>query len=311
MSMATPAISPFELEHGQPAPGGARAGLGNIGEEGGKARIGKRRGELAGGCERCALEGYAGERRGSRLGTRGVAHDRHAAPFLQSAHEAAAVLAGLGAVALLVGGEIGCAGEIEEGRLLRARALEADLPKERGNGSVRAHLAQDDGIGAELGGDEMPGGAHEAGGIGPALAERVAVLADGLTHPAQQAETGEALAHERPQHHEPPLAAHGDDGERKARPPTRVEIVVGPMPAPVEGLERLGVAAGPAEEVVPFRLERIERGPLADDGDGGAGRHRRGAYGKLGRAPGVAHAGKPHDGNSRAPSQGLCHAQKD
>ena len=215
--MATPAISPFDFEHGQPAAGGTRAALGNIGEEGGKARIGKRRGERPVASSDARLRARPASAAARASAPAGVAHDRHAAPLLQSAHEAAAVLAGLGAVALLVGGEIGRAGEIEEGRLLRARALQAELPKERRNGSVRAHLAQDDGIGAEPGGDELPGGAHEAGGVGPALAQHVAVLADGLAHPAQQAEAGDALAHERPEHDEPPLAAHGDDGERQAR----------------------------------------------------------------------------------------------
>ena len=35
-------------------------------------------------------------------------------------------------------------------------------------------------------------------------------------------EAGDALAHERPDHDEPPLAAHGDDGERQARRCARV-----------------------------------------------------------------------------------------
>ena len=96
--------------------------------------------------------------------------------------------------------------------------------------------------------------------------QHISILADRLAHPAQHPKAAARLQDQRPQHHEPVLAVHGHDGQRQlGGPGARWQIVIGPVPIPVERLEQLGVAAGALEQIVPFRLECIEPGPVADD----------------------------------------------
>ena len=126
--------------------------------------------------------------------------------------------------------------------------------------------------------------------IAPALAQHcglvrqlgdqdVAILADGLSHPAQHFEATAGHQDQRPQANQPALAVGRHDGERCCGGLGGRQIVIGPVPVPIEGLEQVRVATRAGQQSVPLRLEGIEAGAVAHDGDGEC---RRPAVGRKG-----------------------------
>src|SRR5688572_17367088 len=108
-----------------------------------------------------------------------------------------------------------------------------------------------------------PRGAQLRERIGAVIYQHVAVLADRIAHPRELDEARDALGNERPDHDEPPGTPADDDGELLN--PVFTQIVVAPVPVPIERLEGLLAAADAIEERVPVRREGIEAGAGGDD----------------------------------------------
>ena len=62
-----------------------------------------------------------------------------------------------------------------------------------------------------------------------------------------------------------PSRRAGEDGEAASLPFTRAQVVVAPMPVPIEGLESLRAATGTGEQLVPIVGECVEGFAAADD----------------------------------------------
>ncbi len=157
-----------------------------------------------------------------------------------------------------IGVEIGSVGKIEVGRLLLGGDVCAELSHERGDGGIVAHARQPHDIGLEAIDDARPGAGQLGQAGGGILDQNVAVLRDGLAHPGKLQQAAATHGDERPHHDHPARLPADDDGERTAA--IAAEVVIAPVPVPIEGLEQLGAAPGAIEQRIPFRRQGVETG---------------------------------------------------
>jgi hypothetical protein len=91
----------------------------------------------------------------------------------------------------------------------------AEVVEKRRDRGIVAHLAQPHEVGLQLVGDEAPRFAEQQDRLW--LHENVAVLADRIAHPRELRKSRDTLGRERPHHDEAPVAAPGNDRERRGR----------------------------------------------------------------------------------------------
>ena len=187
-------------------------------------------------------------------------------PAPQSAHQAPAVLARLVAVASLIMGEVGGAGEVEVGGLCDRHLAHADAA-EQGRTAASARTLRRCTASAPR---RLAMNCQERcsstwlSGTSPTSTSPY-----WLTGSPIQRNTLRPLPVSRTSGHSTMSRSWRCTvtmaSDNLARPGARWQIVIGPVPIPVECLEQLGVSAGALEQIVPFRLECIKPGPVADD----------------------------------------------
>jgi hypothetical protein len=228
--------------------------VGDVGKEGGEARVSESRGDDPALQQLGAFPCDRLEREGARSGIACLLHESDG-PELGEVlgGRAPAVARRRRGVCILTAGEHRRAAQRAEG---------AELGDERRDGGVLAHARQPDEVRPNRGIDMRPRGAQLSQRMRAALHQYVAVLADGIAHPRELDEARDALGNERPHHDEASGTPPGDDGELLTAAFT--QVVVTPVPIPIERLEGLLAAAGAIEERVPVRREGIESGAGGD-----------------------------------------------
>ena len=126
--------------------------------------------------------------------------------------------------------------------------------EQRRNHRVRAHLDQADQVRSQRGTSCIPGVIEQGGIIG--ADEGVAVLADRRTHEGKLAQTSHALDQQRQHEDEATVASSGHDPEFGACG----QIMVGPVPEPVELYEQVIAASGALEQGRPLGLQSVKPG---------------------------------------------------
>ena len=181
---------------------------------------------------------------------------------LQAPALTAAVFQALGAKAGVVAGEITGLLQVCIGRIFERSDRRFELGQNRRQRRVLANLGEAHDVGAGLPDGEAKRAAQHLGLTRHVFDKCITILADGIAHEDKLLDAGRALYAQRQDRDEMPGASHGHDGERVG---ILDEIVIGPVPQPIKGLEHLFTPAGAIEQAVPVGFERVEAGARGDE----------------------------------------------